>query len=55
MTHWGFIRALTGLKVPNGTVLRIDPTQRDHPAEMLFVPTGGAAPSAPLMQLPDPC
>jgi hypothetical protein len=25
VTHWGFIRALTGLKVPNGAVLRIDP------------------------------
>src|SRR5215475_769814 len=25
VTHWGFIRAVTGLKVPNGTMLRIDP------------------------------
>jgi broad specificity phosphatase PhoE len=27
VTHWGFIRALTGLKVPNGAVLRVDPTR----------------------------
>ena len=27
VTHWGFIRALTGLKVPNGAVLRIDGQQ----------------------------
>ena len=40
VTHWGFIRALTGLKVPNGAVLRIDPTRLDRPAEMLFVPDG---------------
>lgn len=38
VTHWGFIRALTGLEVPNGAVLRIDPTRLDRPAEILFVP-----------------
>ena len=38
VTHWGFIRALTGLKVPNGAVLRIDPTQPDREPELLFVP-----------------
>jgi len=38
ITHWGFIRALTGLKVPNGTILRIDPTRPDQPAEPLFMP-----------------
>jgi hypothetical protein len=27
VTHWGFIRALTGLKVPNGAVLQVDPTR----------------------------
>jgi len=38
VTHWGFIRALTGLKVPNGAVLRIDPTRPDREPERLFVP-----------------
>jgi broad specificity phosphatase PhoE len=38
VTHWGFIRALTGLRVPNGAVLRIDPTQPENEAELLFVP-----------------
>jgi broad specificity phosphatase PhoE len=41
VTHWGFIRALTGLKVPNGAVLRIDPTRVDRAAEILFVPDAG--------------
>ncbi len=27
VTHWGFIRSLTGMTVPNCAVLRIDPTQ----------------------------
>lgn len=36
VTHWGFIRALTGLKVPNGAVVRIDPTRPDRKAELLF-------------------
>jgi broad specificity phosphatase PhoE len=39
VTHWGFIRALTGLRVPNGAVLRIDPTQPQIEPELLFVPT----------------
>jgi glucosyl-3-phosphoglycerate phosphatase len=38
VTHWGFIRALTGLEVPNGAALRIDPTRLDRPAEIMFVP-----------------
>jgi glucosyl-3-phosphoglycerate phosphatase len=38
VTHWGFIRALTGLTVPNGVVLRVDPTRSDCAPEMLFVP-----------------
>ncbi len=38
VTHWGFIRALTGLEVPNGAVLRIDPTRLDRTAEIVFVP-----------------
>ena len=40
-THWGFIRTLTGLKVPNGAVLRIDPTRPDGEPELLFVPETG--------------
>jgi glucosyl-3-phosphoglycerate phosphatase len=41
VTHWGFIRALTGLTVPNGAVLRIDPTRRDDEPELVFVPGAG--------------
>jgi glucosyl-3-phosphoglycerate phosphatase len=41
VTHWGFIRALTGLKVPNGAVLRIDPTRPRRKPELLFVPDAG--------------
>jgi hypothetical protein len=39
--HWGFIRALTGLKVPNGAMLRIDPTRPRRKPELLFVPGAG--------------
>ena len=41
VTHWGFIRALTGATVPNGTVLRIDPTRPDHEPEMVFMANVG--------------
>jgi len=41
VTHWGFVRALTGLKVPNGAVLRIDPTRPRRKSELLFVPDAG--------------
>ena len=41
VTHWGFIRALTGLKVPNGAVLRIDPTRPRRKPELLLVPNVG--------------
>lgn len=41
VTHWGFIRALTGLKVPNGAVLRVDPTRPDQEPDLLFVPDAG--------------
>ena len=41
VTHWGFIRALTGLTVPNGTVLRIDPARPDQEPEMLFTADPG--------------
>jgi hypothetical protein len=36
-----FIRAMTGLKVPNGAVLRINPTRSDREPELLFVPEAG--------------
>jgi broad specificity phosphatase PhoE len=38
ITHWGFIRALTGLRVPNGAVLRVDPARPDREAEPLLMP-----------------
>lgn len=38
VTHWGFIRALTGLKVPNGTVLRVDPTRPQPDPQVVFLP-----------------
>jgi glucosyl-3-phosphoglycerate phosphatase len=41
VTHWGFIRAVTGLKVSNGAALRIDPTRPDRRAEPLFLPGTG--------------
>lgn len=39
MTHWGFIRSLTGERVQNATVLRLDPTA-PHPTgvEVVSVP-----------------
>ena len=38
VTHWGFIRAVTGRKVANGTVLRIDPARLQRGAEEIFLP-----------------
>jgi broad specificity phosphatase PhoE len=38
ITHWGFIRALIGLKIRNGAVLRIDPTRLDQEPEMILIP-----------------
>ena len=38
VTHWGFIRCLTGLTVPNGAVLRVDPTRRDAAAISVLMP-----------------
>lgn len=38
VTHWGFIHALTGLEVPNGAVLRIDPTRLERAPEIVFIP-----------------
>ncbi len=42
--HWGFIRSLTGLTVPNSAVLRIDPRRRELPAVPLHLPP----PASPL-------
>lgn len=41
VTHWGFIRCLTGLTVTNGTVLRVDPRQ---PRAAVPLPIDGPAP-----------
>ena len=41
ITHWGFIRAVSGLKVPNGAALRIDPSRPAGEAELLYVPGAG--------------
>lgn len=38
VTHWGFIRALTGLKVANGTILRIDPGRPEREPELIYAP-----------------
>ena len=45
VSHWGFIRGLTGLTVQNGAVLRIDPHRPEADAEILHVPA--LAPSRP--------
>ena len=39
VSHWGFIRALTGHRVPNAAVLRLDPTA-PHPdgGEVVSIP-----------------
>jgi hypothetical protein len=37
VTHWGFIKTVTELSVPNGAALRIDPTQPDHAAELVYL------------------
>lgn len=41
VTHWGFICALTGLNVPNGSVLRVDPTKPKAEPEVIFLPDAG--------------
>ena len=38
VSHWGFIRALTGLGVTNCSVVRCDPTRPDVPAALLGAP-----------------
>jgi glucosyl-3-phosphoglycerate phosphatase len=42
VSHWGFIRGLTGLTVGNGAVLRIDPHRPEAEVEILHAP--GIAP-----------
>jgi broad specificity phosphatase PhoE len=39
VSHWGFIRGLTGLTVQNGAVLRIDPQRPEAEAEILLSPS----------------
>ena len=38
VSHWGFIRGLTGLTVQTGAVLRIDPHRPDAEPEILLAP-----------------
>lgn len=38
VSHWGFIRNLTGLTVQNGAVLRIDPHRPEVEPEILLAP-----------------
>lgn len=38
VSHWGFIRGLTGLTVGNGAVLRVDPHRPEAAAEILLAP-----------------
>jgi broad specificity phosphatase PhoE len=43
VTHWGFIRALTGLGVDNGAALRVDPTRPDAAPVVLHPREAGTA------------
>jgi broad specificity phosphatase PhoE len=47
VTHWGFIRGLTGMTVPNCAVLRVDPTQPRLSPETLSMPPA-AGPARPM-------
>ena len=38
VTHWGFIKALTGLTVSNCVMVRFDPTGSNPPAELVPAP-----------------
>ena len=44
VSHWGFIRGLTGITVQNGAVLRIDPHRPEAEPEMLLAPAPVKAP-----------
>ncbi|MDP6804980.1 MAG: histidine phosphatase family protein [Rhodospirillales bacterium] len=43
ISHWAFIRELTGHAVLNGTVLRLDPAAAPPPAEVVKVPADAVA------------
>lgn len=45
VTHWGVIRSLTGLTVPNCAVIRCDPTRPETPAVPLHMPPRMTAPA----------
>jgi broad specificity phosphatase PhoE len=47
VTHWGFIRGLTGMAVPNCAVLRVDPTKPGISPETLSMPAS-AKPGLPI-------
>jgi broad specificity phosphatase PhoE len=48
VSHWGFIRGLTGLTVTNGTVLRVDPTRPDElPVTLVTTPAAQHAAAKP--------
>ena len=46
VTHWGFIRGLTGLSVPNSAVLRFDPSRPEIAAQPLTPPPHPLPPAA---------
>ena len=35
VTHWGFIRALTGIEAANGALVRFDPAREAQPGELV--------------------
>jgi hypothetical protein len=41
VTHWGFIKVVTGLSVPNEAALQIDSTDPDRTAEPLYLSDTG--------------
>jgi broad specificity phosphatase PhoE len=47
VTHWGFIRGLTGMSVPNGAILRIDPRNPGDPPIPLATPRRDLDPPRP--------
>jgi glucosyl-3-phosphoglycerate phosphatase len=53
VSHWGFIRALTGLSVTNCSVVRYDPARPELPATLLGAPDEPFEPP-PVVAAPDP-
>lgn len=53
VSHWGFIRALTGLAVTNCSVVRFDPTRPDLPPSLLGAPPEPFE-APPVVAAPDP-